>query len=42
MIETGLVNRERLLSYFMQIEPQLYRFPAINAARFAERVRKLQ
>lgn len=42
MIESGLVERTRLLTYFEAIEPQLYRFPAINPMRFAERVRKLQ
>jgi len=42
MIDAGLVERSRLVQLFEAIEPQLYRFPAINAARFAERVRKLQ
>jgi len=39
MIETGLVDRERLAILFREIEPELYRFPAINPPRFAERVR---
>lgn len=42
MIDAGLVEKARLVSLFEAIEPQLYRFPAVNAARFAERVRKLQ
>ncbi len=39
MIASGLVEREKLGRLFEQIEPELYRFPAINPARFAERVR---
>jgi hypothetical protein len=42
MIEAGLVDKTRLAAFFEMIEPQLYRFPAINPARFDERVRKLQ
>jgi hypothetical protein len=42
MIEAGLVDRGRLTALFETIEPQLYRFPAIDPVRFAERVRKLQ
>ena len=42
MIESRLVDRVRLAAFFEQIEPQLYRFAAIDPARFAERVRKLQ
>jgi hypothetical protein len=34
MLERGLVERPRLLELFAAIEPQLYRFPAINPARF--------
>lgn len=39
MLENGLVDRERLGALFAEIQPELYRFPAINPARFAERVR---
>ena len=39
MIASGLVERGKLGRLFEQIEPELYRFPAINPARFAERVR---
>ena len=42
MIDNGLVDLAKLRSLFDAIEPALYRFPAINAERFAERVRKLQ
>ena len=42
MIATGRVDRARLLELFEAIEPQLFRFAAINPARFAERVRQLQ
>ncbi len=42
MIDTGLIKPEKLLALFEAIEPELYRFPAINPVRFAERVRKLQ
>jgi hypothetical protein len=42
MIEHGLVEPAKLLALFREIEPELYRYPAINPARFAERVRKLQ
>lgn len=30
----GFVERERLLELFAEIEPELYRFPAIDPARF--------
>jgi hypothetical protein len=39
MLASRLVDRERLGVLFAEIEPELYRFPAINPARFAERVR---
>jgi len=42
MIELGLVKREELLALFESIRPDLYRYPAISAERFEERVRKLQ
>ena len=34
MLDRGLVQREQLRTYFSEIEPQLYRFPAIDAAGF--------
>lgn len=34
MLARGLVDRERLHAFYEQIEPQLYRYPAINAASF--------
>lgn len=42
MIVHGLVEPSKLLALFTAIEPDLYRYPAIHPARFAERVRKLQ
>lgn len=42
MIHNGLIVPAKLLALFEAIEPELYRYPAINPARFAERVRKLQ
>lgn len=41
MIENGLVERDKLLSLFDQIEPNLFRYPAINPLKFAERVRRI-
>lgn len=42
MIDDGLVDLAKLRALFDAIAPNLYRFPAINVERFAERVRKLQ
>jgi hypothetical protein len=39
LIERGLVDRAELLAYFERIEPELYKFPAINPNGFRERVR---
>ncbi|HEV8267918.1 MAG TPA: DUF6036 family nucleotidyltransferase [Thermoanaerobaculia bacterium] len=38
MKERGLVQVERLLSYFEEIEPNLYRFPAIDPKAFRRAV----
>ena len=38
MLERGLVERDAVLAYFAQIEPDLYRFPAIDPATFRARV----
>jgi len=38
LIRSGLVDPERLGRYFDEIEPQLYRFPAIDPPAFRERV----
>jgi hypothetical protein len=38
MLERGLVEVDRLRSAFDEIEPQLYRFPAIDPADFRRRV----
>ncbi len=34
MLETGVVDRARLRELFDQIEPQLFRYPAVNATAF--------
>ncbi len=38
LIERGLVNRERLQAYFDDIEPELYRFPAVDPPSFRRAV----
>jgi hypothetical protein len=38
LLRRGLVDRERLAACFDEIEPELYRFPAIDPASFRRRV----
>ncbi|HYC58913.1 MAG TPA: DUF6036 family nucleotidyltransferase [Thermoanaerobaculia bacterium] len=38
MLRSGLVEARRLLALFDQIEPELYRYPAIDPARFRSAV----
>jgi hypothetical protein len=38
MVERGLIEPDRLRAAFDEIEPQLYRFPAIDPADFRRRV----
>lgn len=38
MLERGLVEPARLQRYFGEIEPELYRFPAIDPATFRRAV----
>lgn len=38
MFENGLVEAERLMTLFAAIEPQLYRYPAIDSAAFRRAV----
>jgi len=38
LLERGLVDRRRLLAYFDVIEPELYRFPAIDPVSFRSAV----
>lgn len=38
MLETGLVDREELAQYFARIEPELYRYPALDPASFRARL----
>jgi len=42
MLDNGLVQPARLLELFTQIEAQLYRFTAINPAKFRRAVESLQ
>ena len=41
LVERGLVIPERALQYFEQIEPELYRYPAIDPAAFQTRVEEM-
>jgi hypothetical protein len=38
MLAAGLVEPPRALTLFEEIEPRLYRFPAIDPKRFRRRV----
>lgn len=38
MIKTGLVDRQKLMALFKEIEPQLYRYPAIDSVSFSKAV----
>lgn len=38
-LHDGLVTREQLQTYFEAIAPNLYRYPAVDPTRFAQRVR---
>ena len=42
MLDRGLVEVEAMRRYFDEIEPQLYRFPAIEPADFRRRVEELR
>lgn len=41
MLEAGLVEREKLASLFTQIEPLLYKYPAIDTIVFAQDVKSI-
>jgi hypothetical protein len=41
MLDRGLIDREELRQRFEQIEPQLYRYPAIDPAAFRRAVEEL-
>lgn len=41
MVERGLLDRDELLRHFEQIEPSLYRFPAIDPVAFRRAVEKV-
>jgi hypothetical protein len=38
MSERGLVDPSRALAYLDEVEPELYRYPAVDAASFRRRV----
>jgi hypothetical protein len=42
MLERGLIDRERLHALFKEIEPNLYRYPAIDATAFRRRVEAVE
>lgn len=41
MLQNGLVDRLRLMSLFKEIEPHLYKYPAIDPSTFAQSVREI-
>ena len=41
MLKRGLIERQKLLSLFQEIEPQLYRYPAIDPASFRRAVKQV-
>ena len=41
LITTGLVERTQLAAYFASVEPNLYRYPAIDPASFRKRVERV-
>jgi len=41
MVEYGLVEREKLLVFYTAIEPQLYRYPAIDPASFLDSIKRI-
>ena len=41
LLRLGLVQAESLLARFAEIEPELYRFPAVDAARFRAAVERV-
>jgi hypothetical protein len=40
LVETGLVDPARVLAYLDEIEPELYRFPAVDPAAFRRAVER--
>jgi hypothetical protein len=38
MIQNGMIDRRKLLAMFREIEPQLYRYPAIDPPNFERAV----
>lgn len=41
MLRRGMIEREKLQSFFLAIEPHLYRYPAVDPASFAAAVQQI-
>ncbi len=41
MLQDGLLNRQKLLALFKQIEPYLYKYPALDPISFGQAVRRI-
>jgi len=41
MLRRGLIEQHRLLTYYRHIEPELYRYPAVDPATFSRSVEEL-
>lgn len=41
LLQNGLVDRQKLLALFLEIEPQLYKYPAIDPPSFKAAVRQI-
>lgn len=41
MLREGLIEKHRLAELFKEIEPQLYRYPAIDPSKFASAVKEI-
>ena len=41
MLARTLIDRSRMMAYFAQVEPQLYRFPAVDPATLRRDVESL-
>lgn len=41
MLQEGLIERGKLLSLYQAIEPQLYRYPAVDPGSFSQAVHEI-
>jgi hypothetical protein len=41
MLERDLTTADRIRELFLELEPQLFRFPAVDASTLADRVQRL-